>query len=272
MKHHQEAHSSPKTSQHAVEDKKIIATYNFTSDDIPITITIYRKKGEFVPLYDVSLSSISKTTIIILESIRKELTTKVHLNMVDIISSKNASVIDQSFSDAIAILLRKYFPDANDRTMSFLKSYLIQRSLGMGTIEVLMDDIDLEEIAINGGNKPVWVYHKKYGWLKTNIILETDEQIRRYSTMIGRRVGRQISILEPLLDATIGIGDRVNATLSPISVQGNTITLRKSSSKPWTITDLLTSETISTGAASLIWLGMHYELSMLIVEIDLENE
>jgi flagellar protein FlaI len=50
--------------------------------------------------------------------------------------------------------------------------------------------------------------------------------------MIGRKVGRQISILEPLLDAHPNEGDRVNATLFPISTQGNTITFRKFSRNP----------------------------------------
>ncbi len=55
------------------EDVKILATYNFVSDGIPITINIYKKRGEFVPIYDVSISSISKNTEIILEKIREEM-------------------------------------------------------------------------------------------------------------------------------------------------------------------------------------------------------
>jgi flagellar protein FlaI len=127
-----------------------------------------------------------------------------------------------------------------------------------------MDDTNLEEIAINNAEEPVWVYHLKYGWLKTTIRLQNEEQIRHYASMIGRRIGRQITILEPLMDAHLAAGDRVNATLGPISVRGNTITLRKFAAKPWTITDFIQSETISTGAAALIWLGVQFELSALI--------
>ena len=65
-------------------------------------------------------------------------------------------------------------------------------------------------------------------------------------------------------DEAQGLGDRVNATLTPISVEGNTITLRKFAAKPWTITDFIKSETISPAAAALIWLGVQYELSTLI--------
>ena len=246
------------------EEMKLLATYNFVSDNIPIIINIYKKKGEFVPVYDVSISSISKNTEIILEKIREELTSQVSLGMVDILSTKDTGVIEQGFIDAITTLINKHFPDADERTTNFLKSYLIQRSLGLGSIEILMDDINLEEIAINDAEEPVWVYHVKFGWLKTNIMLASEDQTRHYATMIGRRVGRQLTILEPLMDANLRGGDRVNATLEPISVKGNTITLRKFAAKPWTITDFIEDNTISTEAAALIWLGVQYELSTLI--------
>jgi len=246
------------------EDVKLIATYNFISDNIPITIKIYKKKGEFVPIYEVSISSISKHTEIILEKIREELTAQVSLGMVDILTTKDTGVIEQRFMDAIATLVNKHFPDADETTANFLKSYLIQRSLGLGSIEILMDDVHLEEVAINDAEEPVWVYHVKFGWLKTNIMLASEDQIRHYATMIGRRVGRQLTILEPLMDAHLRGGDRVNATLEPISVAGNTITLRKFAAKPWTITDFIKDNTISTEAAALIWLGVQYELSTLI--------
>ncbi|MBI2652982.1 type II/IV secretion system ATPase subunit [Candidatus Woesearchaeota archaeon] len=246
------------------EDIKLLATYNFISDNIPITIKVYKKKNEFVPIYDVSISSISKNTEIILEKIREELTAQVSLGMVDILTTKDTGVIEQKFIDAITTLVNKHFPDADEKTTNFLRSYLIQRSLGLGSIEILMDDVNLEEVAINKAEDPVWVYHIKFGWLKTNIMLSSEDQIRHYATMIGRRIGRQLTILEPLMDAHLKGGDRVNATLEPISVQGNTITLRKFAAKPWTITDFIKDNTISPEASALIWLGVQYELSTLI--------
>ncbi len=243
---------------------KMISTYNFNSGEIPITIRIYRKKGEFVPIYDVSISGISKNTEIVLEKVMEELTSQVSIGMVDILSTKDTGVIEKKFTSAIGILVNKHFPDADEKTVSFLKSFLTQRSLGLGSVEILIDDVDLEEIAINSAEDPIWVYHKKFGWLKTTIMMQNEEQTRHYASMIGRKIGRQITILEPLMDAHLASGDRVNATLEPISVHGNTLTLRKFAAKPWTITDFIKSETISTGAASLIWLGVQYELAALI--------
>ncbi|MBI2107985.1 CpaF family protein [Candidatus Woesearchaeota archaeon] len=242
----------------------IIDQYSFVSDNIPITITISKKEGSFVPFYEVSIASLSENTERILDKIKAELTSEVSLGMVDILTVKDTGLIESKFAEAIVNLISKHFPQEDAKTIAFLKSYLIKKSLGLGNIEILLDDNDLEEIAINSAGEPAWVYHRKYGWLLTNIQVKSEDQIRHYASMIGRRIGRQISILEPLMDAHLPTGDRVNATLEPISIHGNTITLRKFTAKPLTITDFLNSKTISPGAAALIWLGVQYELSTLI--------
>jgi archaeal flagellar protein FlaI len=240
------------------------SNYSFNSGNIPINVKIEKRPGEFVPIYSVSISGISKNTEIVLQRIIDELTNEVSIGMSDILNTKDTDLIEKKFTQAIELLLNKHFPDADKKTVDYLKSYLVQKSLGLGSIEILMDDNKLEEIAINNAEDPVWVYHKKFGWVKTTIMMQSEDQIRHYSSMIGRRVGRQISILEPLMDAHLAAGDRVNATLSPISVTGNTITLRKFAAKPWTITDFIRTESISPGAAAMIWLGVQYELSSLI--------
>ncbi len=251
-----------------IEQKKsktaIIEKYDYMSKDIPITITIERIKGEFVPLYQVSISSISKTTEFLLERIRQELIKRVNLGVVDITDTKKSELVEEKFSETIKDLISKYFPDTDDETKSFLTSYLIAKSLGLGSIQLLMADQNLEELVVNQSTEPVWVYHKKYGWLKTNIFMRDEEQIRHYSSIIGRKVGRQITVLEPLLDAHLEEGDRVNATLMPISTGGNTITIRKFSRDPWTITRLVKYGTLSAEAASWIWMAIHYEMSCII--------
>lgn len=259
------AHSQrAKTSKRSSPTEEIIDTYEYKSDDIPITITVRRVKGEFVPLYEVRVSSISKTTEFLLEKIRRELIQQVNLGVSEIIDAKKAPEIENLFEETIAVLIHKHFPDADEETAEFLTSYLVARSLGLGQIEFLMGDVQLEEIVINQADEPVWIYHKKHGWLKTNIFLKDEEQIKHYAALIGRKVGRQISVLEPLLDAHLEGGDRVNATLMPISTAGNTITIRKFSRDPWTITRLVKYGTISPEAAAWIWMGIHYEMSMII--------
>ena len=246
------------------EEGLVLDTYNYMAKDIPITITVKKHKGDFVPTYEVNIASISRTTEFILERIRQELIKQVNLGIVDIVDAKKSEAVEQTFEDTIKTLIAKYFPDQDDQTRGFLTSYLIAKALGLGTIEILMDDKNLEELVINQAADPVWVYHKTHGWLRTTIYMRDEEQIRHYASIIGRKVGRQITILEPLLDASLAKGDRVNATLSPISTSGNTITIRKFSRDPWTITRLLKSHSITPEAAAWIWMAIHYEMSCLI--------
>jgi flagellar protein FlaI len=253
-----------KEAGHEAKKKDFFATYNFFLNKVPVTVTIYQKPGEFVPSYDIDISTISAHTQVILEKIRTELVKEVNLGIIDIVDIKKKDQVESKFRETIDLLIHKYFPEVDDKTAEFLITYLIQKSLGMGNIELLMADSKLEEIAINSSDEPVWVYHRQFGWLKTNIRLENEDQTRHYAAMIGRRVGRQITLLTPLMDAHLATGDRVNATLMPVSVRGNTITLRKFASKPWTITDFLRTKTIDSQAAALIWQGVQYEMSALI--------
>ncbi|MGM5482421.1 MAG: type II/IV secretion system ATPase subunit [Nanobdellota archaeon] len=241
-----------------------IDSYSFNSDNMPVEVRIYTLHGEFVPVYEVSISSISPTTETILEQIRKKLIREVNLGMTDITQAKDTNAIEEKFKETISVMIKRYFPDVDDNVKEYLTTYLIQKSLGMGQIEILMNDNFIEEITINSSQEPVWIFHKKHGWIKTNINIESEEQVRHYAAMIGRRVGRQITVLEPLLDAHLNEGDRVNATIMPISTTGNTITIRRFSREPFTITHFLEYNTLSLEAAALIWLSMQYELSSLI--------
>jgi len=243
----------------AVTDK-----YNYYSGNIPVTITIEQDKNDFVMLYKVSIVAISENTEILLNKIKDELVLKAGIKIDDILDTKRSSYVKGKFKETVSYLLSKYLPDLGEKTKDFLTTYLMHKSLGLGKIELLLDDKNLEEIVANNSSEPLWVYHHRYGWLKTNVSLENEDQIKHYAALIGRKVGRNITVLTPLLDAHLETGERINATLSPVSTKGNTLTLRKFNAKPITITNMLQEKTISLPAASLIWAGMEYELSALV--------
>lgn len=253
-----------KSKVEQVADSKVIDSYHYLAEGINIKIVINRMKGDFVPIYNLEISAISPTTEVILEGVRQELIRRVNLGIAEINDYKNANVVEEKFDNMIRILIRKYFPESDEETESFLSTYLKMKSLGLGALELLMADELLEEIVINQGAAPVWVYHKKHGWLKTTVVLKNDDQVKHYASIIGRRVGRQITVLNPLLDAHLEKGDRVNATLHPVSTEGHTITIRKFSKDPWTITKFLKKNTLSYKAAAIIWTAIQYEMSAII--------
>ena len=241
--------------------ERIIDTYALNVNNIVVDVNITTKEDEPVPVYNIAITNISDTTKIILEKIRDEFVAEETKTL-----SEEASISDvqEQFKEKILKLLAKYFPNADKRTMDMLINYILQQNIGLGNLDILLKDTNLEEIVINNAKEPVWVYHRRYGWLKTNVLVPTESKIRHYSTIIGRDVGKEITLLNPLMDAHLKTGDRVNATLSPISSKGNTITIRKFAVKPWTITDFIKEKVISFEGAALLWMAVQNELSVII--------
>ena len=239
-------------------------SYEIKLGNLITKVDIFRTEDDFVPNYHISVSNISPTTKMILERIRKEFISHVTVAMEEVATEEGVDLIRKKFEKEIQILISRYFTNLDKATTDVLISYIIRQNLGLGDIEILLKDANLEELVVNNSKEPVWVYHRKHGWLKTNVMIPTEARIRHYSTMIGRDIGKEITLLNPLMDAHLKTGDRVNATLHPISDFGNTITIRKFAEKPWTITDFVNAGTISYEAAAFVWLGIQNELSILI--------
>jgi flagellar protein FlaI len=245
-------------------EEKIIESYELLVNDIIVDIVIKYEEDEAVPLYTISITNITDTTKIILEKIREEFVAEETKDLAVGPEGLIVKDVQDQFRKKILKLLIKYFPNADKKTMDMLVNYVLQQNIGLGNIEILLKDINLEEIVINNAKEPIWVYHRKFGWLKTNVRVPSESRIRHYSSIIGRDVGKEITVLNPLMDAHLKTGDRVNATLSPISAKGNTLTIRKFAVRPWTITDFIKDKVISYEAAALLWMAVQNELSIII--------
>lgn len=241
-----------------------IDRYSININDIIVEIRIIAQEDKPVPQYIASITNISETTRLILEKIRQEFVSRIDVEEMQKFDDKTSTDIRTRFQNEIRKLISKYFPKTDDKTMNMLINYLIEENLGLGKIEILLRDSNLEELVINNHVEPVWVYHRKHGWCSTNVKIPTEARIRHYATMIGRDVGKEITTLNPLMDAHLSTGDRVNATLMPISTKGNTITIRKFAADPWTITKFIKAGTISLEAAAFLWVAIQNELSILV--------
>lgn len=240
----------------------VINKYNVKSEGVSIAVNIVKDKLGLK--YDIELPEISKPTSVLLSELKKRLITEVTLSTSEILDPKIIKQVKKGFVTNCNTALDSIMPGLPIETKNFLSGVLIHEMLGLGNIEFLLNDEFLEEIVINSSSEPVRVYHKKYGWLITNIKIESEAQILNYSNIIARRVGRQITTLNPLLDAHLITGDRSNAVLYPISHKGNTITIRKFARDPWTVTDLIKNKTCTAEIFALLWLAMQYELNILI--------
>ncbi len=246
------------------EGGKEVESYMFDNEGIKVMSRLLYYPDDFVLHYELSVRGLSEGTRLVLNTLRGELITTVKLDLTDIMDIRKRDEVRRKFEDRAQILLTKHFPSLAETDKKVLIAYLIQNSLGLGDLEAPLHDDKLEEIVINSSRDPVWIYHKKYGWCKTNILINSEEAIYDYSSMIGRRVGKQINVLNPLMDAHLPTGERVNATLYPVSNFGNTLTIRKFAKNPWTLPYLVELNCLSPTVGGLIWLCIQNELSLLV--------
>ncbi len=247
----------------AEENKGVMNRYEFDVKGLKVNVEISRT-GDFVPFYRIAFPEIGEATRVLLLSLRPELLSLVPIDQTRVADQKYAGELERSYESAAVPIIEKYLPGTTPESMKTLTAYLINMLLGLGDIEVLVNDENLEEIAVNNATEPVWIFHKVHGWCKSNIKLNSEEIIYQTSEQIGRRVGREINNLVPMMDAELPDGSRVNATLFPISQRGNTITIRKFAKNPWSMPAMIANKTISSEIASIIWLGIQNEISMLI--------
>ncbi len=243
----------------------VLGNYSFSSGGIPVTVSITLKPDDFVPTYSIKIPGIALGTKAFIETkLKSELISRVELDISEILNPKKSEEVKKRFLEVAKEIVSEYLKEESAQKVNLLASYLVQNTIGLGELEILISDDQLEEIVINNAKEPVWVYHKKFGWCKTNLKIKNEDAVYDYASTIARKVGRQINILNPLLDAHLSTGDRVNATLFPISSFGNTITIRRFSRNPWTITTLVNNGTISSEVMALIWLAIQNELSLIV--------
>ena len=183
-------------------------------------------------------------------------------NLVDIAlsSDENLQVNERKLLNDIQdfLFLRLSQNPANKKLgtdyIKTLSNKFLREIVGYGKIDSLIKDDELEEIMIIGVNKPIYVYHRKYGMMKTNLIYDNEQELIELIDIIARQINRRIDQETPILDARLNDGSRVNATIPPVSADGPSMTIRKFKKDPLTIIDLINFKTISVELAAFFWL------------------
>ncbi len=246
-------------------EKNLLETYTVVADHVPAKVTIWAIKHRTVPLYELEIPTVGTATQALLDNMVTELASKVKLDNEDVIDAKKAKLQKQQFFMQIKKEVAQKLGLEENKT-NILSGILLHKMYGLGDIDVILADNQLEELAINSSKGPLTVYHKKYGWCETNKHITSESEIYNLSSQIGRKVGTEINALHPIMDAHLLSGDRVASTLFPITTFGNTITIRRFARNPWTATHFMKPETktMSAEIAAFLWLAIQYELNVLV--------
>ena len=129
-----------------------------------------------------------------------------------------------------------------------------------------MKNENLEEIACigTGKEKEILVYHNAFGWLKTNLYFSREDFAKELINKMGRVSGRRLSLKNPVLNAVLGNGDRLNASINPVAHQNINFTIRRFRQNPFTLLDLINLKTMSAESLAFLWLALQAAGSILI--------
>ena len=141
--------------------------------------------------------------------------------------------------------------------------YLFRDFLGYGKIDSFMHDDNIEDISCDGINVPIFIYHRNYESIRTNVVFTDDNELTSFVIKLSQICGKQISIYEPIVDGKLPDGSRLQATLGKTVTKNSTFTIRRFRANPLTPIDLIGNNTISLDMISYFWLIMEYGCSIL---------
>jgi flagellar protein FlaI len=162
-------------------------------------------------------------------------------------------------------ILKNYGFKLDDATGKKLLYYIVRDNLGFGKIDPFMRDPMIEDISCDGVNVPIYVWHRRYESIPTNIKFESAEELDSYALRLAYLCGSHVSIAQPMLDASLPDGSRINLTYgSEVTRRGSTFTIRKFKLDPLTVTDLVNFGTLSREMAGYFWYAVENRISILV--------
>ena len=152
-----------------------------------------------------------------------------------------------------------------ETSMRRVEYHLVRDFLGYSNIDVLMRDPQIEDISCDGPNIPIYLFHRKYESLKTNVAFTDEYDLDSFVIRLAQRSRKHISVADPLLDATLPDGSRLQATLSrEVTTRGSSFTIRKFRADPLTPPDLVRYGTFSAEMAGWFWFAMEMGASFVL--------
>jgi len=196
------------------------------------------------------------------EIIKKLLMTELTVSLHDIKSKKDA---EKRLKKKIASMIKKYRLKIPAKNIAKINYFAVRDFVHLGKIEPLMRDHMIEEISCDGTNIPIYIWHREHESMPTNIIYEKDAELNNFSRKMAYICGKHVSMADPIIDASLPNGSRINLTLGhEITKRGSTFTIRRFRADPITVIDLIKFGTMSVDIAAYMWYLAEKKSTMLV--------
>ena len=146
-----------------------------------------------------------------------------------------------------------------------IQYFLIRNFLGWSRIDPLMKDPNLEDISCDGNKVPIFLYHRHYRNIRTNISFEPDI-LNSLAITLAQRSGKHISTGSPIIDATLPDGSRLQLTFgSEVTTRGTSFTIRKFREEPFSPVELMEIGTFNADVLAYFWMAIENNKSLLFI-------
>ena len=145
--------------------------------------------------------------------------------------------------------------------------YHAERDLvGFGKIDPLMRDPNIEDISCDGVNKPVYIWHRNFESIETNLQFESDEDLDNLVVKLVHMAGKHVSSAFPIVDASLPGKHRLAvAYRREITPFGTAFTIRKFREDPYSIIDLINTGTFTEEMAAYLWVCLENRASVMVL-------
>src|SRR6266702_3822274 len=153
----------------------------------------------------------------------------------------------------------------NENAAAYIRK-LVERIIKNDKIDPMMRDPWIEDISCNGSGIPIYIWHRKYESIPTNVVFQTAEELDKFILKLSYMSGRARSIAQPVLDATLPDGSRIQMTYEKeVTRRGSTFTIRKFRERPLTVSDLCIYNTLGAEMAAWFWYIIEKQASVVLV-------
>ena len=218
-------------------------------------------KGELI--YEIIEPELTPRTEAVLEKIQDIMERSFDITLSDLDSGD----ADDYLSEKIDMIVDKYDISLSDDQREIVRYYTKRDFAGLGKLEPLMRDTEVEDISCDGIDIPVFAYHRnpRYGSLKTSIEWNDHDELDKFVMKMAQRCGKSISVSSPLLDGSLPDGSRVQATLATdIARKGSNFTIRRFTEDPLTPIHMMDFETENAQMYSYLWTLIEHGKSTLV--------
>ncbi|MFB6242214.1 MAG: type II/IV secretion system ATPase subunit [Candidatus Nanosalina sp.] len=186
-----------------------------------------------------------------LEKIREDVIEKLEMDLAEVKEKREPEEYIEEKADTT---LSKFSMGLSSEAREKIFYYLKRDLAGLGKLEPLMNDPNLEEVSCDGTEAPVFAFHREYGSLETNVWYEDSEELNSFISKLAQRTGRHISAAEPMLEGSLPDGSRLHCTYKgEVTRKGPTFTIRKFREDPLTPIDLIESGSINHKVLAFFW-------------------